>query len=126
MRRYAPVRGFRYGSLWFGSPGSGVRRFASRAAGPPDQVGTHADRLPFDRARKVSSARSGASSSLFPVREGVLRVLRLATFDPLQIPVHIEPCLPNRGRFVSSVTPLRVLRVLIVSHDLVRDVPSHA
>jgi len=21
MRRYAPVRGFRYGSLWFGSPG---------------------------------------------------------------------------------------------------------
>ena len=29
MRRYAPVRGSRYGSLWFGSPGSGVRRFAS-------------------------------------------------------------------------------------------------
>jgi len=23
MRRYAPVRGFRYGSLWFGSPGVG-------------------------------------------------------------------------------------------------------
>ena len=29
MRRYASVRGGRYGSLWFGSPGSGVRRFAS-------------------------------------------------------------------------------------------------
>jgi hypothetical protein len=29
MRRYASVRGVRYGSLWFGSPGSGVRRFAS-------------------------------------------------------------------------------------------------
>jgi len=50
---------------------------APRAAGPPDQVGTHADRLPFDRAREILRSWSGCFAWPIPSKRQMFRVFRV-------------------------------------------------
>ena len=113
MRRYTSGRGARYGSLWFGSPGVGVRRFASPSPmARPGRVARYG--APVAQCRAM--ARPGGSlgcSAMFRLTgsRGPGRISSGTAAGSAALPSHCFHCLGHfsvgSGRFPRACCGIR-------------------